>query len=60
VTIGNRVPADVELQGLDLPEMGALGYPDFVLSPESEGTSVPEKVGTPATRPVLQPLHENG
>jgi Amt family ammonium transporter len=61
VTIGNRVPADVELQGLDLPEMGALGYPDFVLSPESEGTSpVPAKVGTPATRPVLQPLHENG
>jgi Amt family ammonium transporter len=61
VTIGNRVPADVELQGLDLPEMGALGYPDFVLSPESEGTSpVPEKLGSPATRPVLHPLHENG
>ena len=25
-----RVPADVEVQGLDGPEMGALGYPDFV------------------------------
>ncbi len=24
-----RVNADVEVQGLDLPEMGAMGYPDF-------------------------------
>jgi len=60
VTIGNRVPADVELQGLDLPEMGALGYPDFVLTPGPEGTSsIPAGVGSPAGRPVLQPLHEN-
>jgi hypothetical protein len=28
VTGGHRVPADVEELGLDLPEMGALGYPD--------------------------------
>ena len=33
VLIGNRVPANVELAGLDLPEMGALGYPDFVINP---------------------------
>jgi Amt family ammonium transporter len=33
VTIGNRVAADVELEGLDIPEMGALAYPDFVLGP---------------------------
>ena len=26
-TIGNRVPADVEVEGLDVPEMGMLGYP---------------------------------
>jgi len=26
-----RVSREVELQGLDLPEMGALGYPDFEL-----------------------------
>ena len=26
-----RVKPEVELQGLDLPEMGALGYPDFEL-----------------------------
>ena len=26
-TIGNRVPAEVEIEGLDMPEMGVLGYP---------------------------------
>jgi Amt family ammonium transporter len=26
-----RVPREVELKGLDIPEMGALGYPDFSL-----------------------------
>jgi len=26
-TIGNRVPAEVEIEGLDLAEMGILGYP---------------------------------
>jgi ammonium transporter, Amt family len=31
---GHRVPAKIELEGLDIPEMGALGYPEFVLKPE--------------------------
>ena len=31
--MGNRVSAEVELEGLDIPEMGALAYPDFVLGP---------------------------
>jgi Amt family ammonium transporter len=31
---GHRVSAEVELQGLDIPEMGALGYPEFVLRKE--------------------------
>src|SRR5262245_6169705 len=30
-----RVPAEVELEGLDIPEMGALGYPNFELKHES-------------------------
>lgn len=32
----NRVPAEVELAGLDIPEMGAPGYPEFItpLAPE--------------------------
>src|SRR5262249_55239589 len=31
---GQRVPAQSELAGLDIPEMGALGYPEFVLKQE--------------------------
>ena len=31
---GQRVSAKAELEGLDMPEMGALGYPEFVLKPE--------------------------
>jgi Amt family ammonium transporter len=27
---GNRVPAKVEIAGLDMPEMGGLGYPEFI------------------------------
>jgi Amt family ammonium transporter len=29
--IGQRVSAKAELEGLDLPEMGQLGYPEFEL-----------------------------
>jgi Amt family ammonium transporter len=32
--IGHRVSAETELAGLDIPEMGQLGYPEFVLHPE--------------------------
>ena len=33
--MGNRVSAETELAGLDLPEMGALAYPEFGISPGS-------------------------
>jgi ammonium transporter, Amt family len=33
--MGNRVSVEVELEGLDGPEMGAMGYPDFVLNPSN-------------------------
>jgi Amt family ammonium transporter len=32
--VGQRVNAKTELEGLDIPEMGALCYPDFVLKAE--------------------------
>ncbi|OLC79628.1 MAG: ammonium transporter, partial [Deltaproteobacteria bacterium 13_1_40CM_4_68_19] len=32
--IGHRVSAESELNGLDIPEMGQLGYPEFVFRPE--------------------------
>ncbi len=36
--IGQRVSAEAELEGLDLPEMGALGYPEFELrTPKTVG-----------------------
>ncbi len=38
--IGQRVGANSELEGLDLPEMGALGYPEFQLVSPSLGRSV--------------------
>ena len=31
IVVGQRVSAATELQGLDIPEMGALGYPEFQL-----------------------------
>ena len=34
VIVGQRVPAKDELEGLDIPEMGALCYPEFVLKPD--------------------------
>lgn len=38
VLIGQRVSAAAELEGLDLPEMGALGYPEFELrTPHAAG-----------------------
>jgi Amt family ammonium transporter len=32
--VGHRVSAKTELEGLDIPEMGAEAYPDFVLRTE--------------------------
>jgi Amt family ammonium transporter len=32
--IGHRVSAETELNGLDIPEMGQLGYPEFVFRSE--------------------------
>jgi ammonium transporter, Amt family len=34
VIVGQRVSAADELEGLDIPEMGALCYPEFVLKPQ--------------------------
>ncbi len=34
IVVGQRVSAADELDGLDIPEMGALAYPDFVLNLE--------------------------
>ncbi len=35
--VGQRVSPQAELEGLDIPEMGALGYPEFVLKMQGPG-----------------------
>jgi Amt family ammonium transporter len=42
--VGQRVAAKVELQGLDIPEMGALCYPDFVLRDDVIGKGAVDAV----------------
>ena len=37
--LGQRAPAVDELEGLDIPEMGALAYPEFVLKYPTPGTA---------------------
>jgi Amt family ammonium transporter len=36
IILGQRVSAETEIEGLDLPEMGQLGYPEFVFKPEPD------------------------
>ena len=40
IFVGQRVGAEAELEGLDLPEMGAVGYPEFQLVLPGTGHSV--------------------
>jgi ammonium transporter, Amt family len=37
MVMGLRVAPEVEIEGLDIPEMGALAYPDFSLVPSHSG-----------------------
>src|SRR5258708_4737833 len=46
VVVGQRASAKAELAGLDIPEMGALCYPDFQLKASDYGPS--SVAGTPA------------
>jgi hypothetical protein len=34
--VGNRVSAEVEIEGLDVPEMGVTGYAGVVMDKQSE------------------------
>jgi Amt family ammonium transporter len=34
--VGNRVSLEVEIEGLDIPEMGVTGYSGFVMDKQSE------------------------
>ena len=44
IFLGQRVSAETEVAGLDLPEMGQLGYPEFVFKPEPDVLLAAERV----------------
>ncbi len=48
VIVGQRVGVKAELEGLDIPEMGALCYPDFQVKTAEYGSSISASAGTPA------------
>ena len=54
VILGNRVSVETELAGLDLPEVGALAYPEFVLSPGSSvgAFEAPQTLPAPSPAPA--------
>ncbi len=43
IFLGQRVSVETEVAGLDLPEMGQLGYPEFVLRPEPDVLAAAEQ-----------------
>ncbi len=43
--IGNRVSVETEIAGLDLPEMGALAYPEFSMSSSATSAWTVEAAG---------------
>ena len=60
-TMGNRVSAHDEVQGLDLPEMGVPGYPEFSLRDGHVGSFVfipTEKLASPASVAIPSPQRE--
>jgi len=50
---GNRVPAEVEIAGLDVPEMGVPGYPEFVHAMSASDIPAAEVAAANQTIPQL-------
>ena len=55
-SLGQRVSAETEIAGLDLPEMGQLGYPEFVFTPEPEYLMAAGKACSRVVMPFLNLL----
>jgi Amt family ammonium transporter len=51
----NRVSAEVEIAGLDIPEMGLAGYPDFITARAPADVPASEVAAASAGSPVLAP-----
>jgi Amt family ammonium transporter len=52
VVVGNRVDAEVEIDGLDIPEMGVHGLSGIVMDKHSE-TPMPKGEHVPVARPAM-------
>jgi Amt family ammonium transporter len=63
VVLGNRVSAEVELEGLDVTEIGALAYPEMLPSPivpSDAGLSMPGMAAAQVPKhPSLSPAPDN-
>jgi Amt family ammonium transporter len=53
-----RVTEEVELAGLDVPEFGAMAYPDFVLSSTSATVRAPDPSARPQASELMGDLEE--
>jgi len=53
LAMGLRVAPEAEVEGLDIPEMGALAYPDFSLVPSHSGGAAQPGRPTPTPSPAL-------
>jgi len=58
--IGNRVSAAVELEGLDLAEVGVLAYPEFLPAPAMVSIGIPEPVIAPVSTSAPAPILPEG
>jgi Amt family ammonium transporter len=52
MVMGLRVAPEVEIEGLDIPEMGALAYPDFSLVPSHSGGPLSSQMSSPRLEPA--------
>ncbi len=53
MVMGLRVAPEVEIEGLDIPEMGALAYPDFSLVPSHSGGAVSSQMSSTKMEPAF-------
>jgi Amt family ammonium transporter len=53
-----RVPAEIEVMGLDIPEVGAPGYPDFVITTVGSMHHIPAELAEPLPKGAMSAASE--
>jgi ammonium transporter, Amt family len=54
-----RVPAEIEIMGLDIPEVGAPGYPDFVITTVGSMHHTPAELAEPLPKGAMSTASES-